>query len=1218
MNSSTTLSVLLMILCLVCHQIDARGGATRTPSPTKTLTDDVSGSKTLSSSPSFTSEYTKSTTATVSFGTRSFTKDRSLTPSRSTEGSASGKTGSSSAASSSSRSSSSSASNSASSSRGSVTPSETATKYTPTSNASNTITPSLLPPTVSTSSMLSASSTVSISVEETATLSATRSRMTRSPPSASATYTATVSVSRTQSVNILAGWMPSYSASNPTPTDSNMGSSTKSPSRTSSSTPSLSMQGRSASSSRTPSGTTSLSADDTPSIHTPSRSSSGSSSSTVSTSPSGRTASGWPTASETPSHSNEWTPSLKSTSLSSTITGAISMSVSTMLTLTRPLPPSKTPTPSQQTSLSASDSGSNAPSVTRSPSVSRTPTLATRSLMFSFSASSSSSSAPSGTRTISADSDTASSSFELTPSRSASPSTLRSSSRSLSVEVGSVSHTQSASSSDEVTFTARSSSSTQTFSLTLSSEATVGTHSSSLTAPLSSSRTAMTSARRGGSMSPTAATHTPDASVSNSPSATSSLSPTTTHSNTRGTASLTPSFSLSPTTSRSSTETNTDAFTTSVTHSGRTLSPTYTRHRVSPTKLRTKSKASLTTTMSMSSLASQTLTVLGASPTNNNKSFSKTRSDVTATQWVTVTNTKRRTLTLTQTLVLDIHVANALGSYLLSAFDFSATSTNGPCSASASLVSLILIAFCVVGIATVVYLRLVQRKRPDIVASGEASPLRIVLRENAYTGVFFPCHYHCWWIHSLTCLVHVNLIFLVTACVLYAFEKQTGGGGGLLSGTSAIGVVAGIIGAALPHILRPVIDAGFYFVTYFQSDKRKCQNEDGMSWETWHRLAEERRAQHEQERLALLRRMEEDRKSGLHMLRTALTTDVDAAGGWGDSISPDDIDVGVPSNPIGDVAAQRAVTHEVDLCIDDDALVEWEPQVHDEAASMRARHKRLEAKWGTPLSQSWWGPVETHHLLVGVVMVLCVVAMLIGFQNIIHKFSSSACQDRTSPLAVALLICFFFDLFLFEPLHQCFRLVWRYALEKKNVGVVMVLCVLAMLIGFQNIIHKFSSSACQDRTSPLAVALLICFFFDLFLFEPLHQCFRLVWRYALEHEGNVDYTTTFLRRVTKLITLDSVPHPYFGAMLLWPEDALAEGTTYTLRGEDETGTDVLTSSVVDVENEEQEEERGDQLSLRSGRGGDDDAPANATTHDHHDHENEIEGMPYTGNALPVE
>jgi hypothetical protein len=541
-------------------------------------------------------------------------------------------------------------------------------------------------------------------------------------------------------------------------------------------------------------------------------------------------------------------------------------------------------------------------------------------------------------------------------------------------------------------------------------------------------------------------------------------------------------------------------------------------------------------------MLSATFTALGPSITNNNKSFTKTRSDVTGTQLITITDTKRRTLTLTQSIVLDIRVTNALGSYLLSAFDFTATSASGPCSASASLLSLLLIALCVAGIGVVIYFRFVQRKRPDIDAAGGASPLRIVLRENIYTGVFFPCHYHCWWIHSLTCLVHVNLILLVTSCVLYAFEKQTGGGGGLLSGTGAIGVVAGIIGAALPHITRPLIDAGFAFVTYYQSDKRKCQNDDGMSWETWHRLADERKRQHEQERQALLQRLDEERKSGLHMLRTALTTDVDAAGGWGDAaagssrpVSPDDVDVGVPSNCIGDAAAQRAITHEVDLCIDgDEAVVEWEPNVHDEAASMRARHKRLEAKWGTPLSQSWWGPVETHHLLV---------------------------------------------------------------------GVVMVLCVLAMLVGFQNIIHKFSPSACIDRTSPLAVSLIICVLFDVFLFEPLHQCLRLVWRYALEHEGNVDYTTTLMRRVTKLIA-ESLPHPYFGAMLLWPEDALAEGTNYTLRNDDDTATDV-TSSVIDVEHEERRDDPAQ-------------AENDKSAEDATQHEAPTPNTSYEGNALPVE
>lgn len=478
---------------------------------------------------------------------------------------------------------------------------------------------------------------------------------------------------------------------------------------------------------------------------------------------------------------------------------------------------------------------------------------------------------------------------------------------------------------------------------------------------------------------------------------------------------------------------------------------------------------------------SATLSDAGGSPTNNNKSYTRTRSGITVTQLITVTETRIPTLTLTQSIVLNVRLSNALTDYLLDAFDFTAASSNGPCSATASLLSLILIACCVVAVATLVYRRFVRKERPDLTKAGLVPPWRVLARENVYLSVVLPCHFHCWWIHCLTCLVHLNMVFLLTACILYAFEKRSSGGGGLLSGTSALGVVSGIIGAALPHAARPLIDGGFFFVTYFVDNRRRCQNEDGMTWDTWHRLAEERRLQHEAERQALAKRMEEDRKSGLHMLRTALTTEVDDAG-WEEKgatcvsrpTSPTEIAIDVPFNAISDLTALRAATHDVDLCIQD-TETRWEPQAHDDAASMQERHQRLEAKWSTPLSQPWWGPVETHHLLVGASMTLAVIAMLSGFQNAIHKFSPSSCFDRTSPLAVALLVCFFVDVLLFEPVHQLLRLMWRY---------------------------------------------------------------------ALEHEGNVDYTSTLSRRLAKLITLQSVAHPYRGAMLLWPEESLAEGTAY--------------------------------------------------------------------------
>jgi hypothetical protein len=365
-------------------------------------------------------------------------------------------------------------------------------------------------------------------------------------------------------------------------------------------------------------------------------------------------------------------------------------------------------------------------------------------------------------------------------------------------------------------------------------------------------------------------------------------------------------------------------------------------------------------------------------------------------------------------------------------------------------------------------------------------------------------------------------MFLLSASILYAFEKQSHGGGGLMSGTSALGVVAGIIGAAVPHMLRPLLDTGFYFVTFDVAARRRCQNEDGMTWETWHQLAEERRRLNEEERQALARRMEEDRKSGLHMLRTALTTELDE-GGWEDKerddpfsrpTSPAEVSIDVPfSNPMLDLQAMRALTHDADVCIEDagnEVTAQWEPAAHDAAAELRERHRRLEAKWSTPLSQPWWGPVETHHLLVGAAMVLCLIALISGFQNMIHQFSPSACADRTSPLAVALLISFFFDVFLFEPVHQVLRLLWRY---------------------------------------------------------------------ALEHEGNVDYTSTLARRLSKLITLESVPHPYRGAMLLWPESSLAEGTAYAVPLDDD-GVSVPSVAFVDMEEVEAEPQENQSTDTR--------------------------------------
>lgn len=481
--------------------------------------------------------------------------------------------------------------------------------------------------------------------------------------------------------------------------------------------------------------------------------------------------------------------------------------------------------------------------------------------------------------------------------------------------------------------------------------------------------------------------------------------------------------------------------------------------------------------------------LLGASETNNNKSVTRSKAVITVTYTVSATLSKRRTLTLTQSIVVRRQVANALGAYLSSAFDFaSAAGPNGPCAALPPTIAVILFAAAVGAVGVLAYRRFVRRVRP-VVNAETARPLEVLLRENVYIGVVCPCHFHCWWVHIVVLLVHLNLIFLVVAYVLYAFQGPHRSG--LLSGTSGIGVVAAIIGAAVAHTARPLLDAAFYFVTYDAACRDKCQNEEGLTWLQWHARAERHRLEEERQRRENERLEDEHRKQGAFLVQAAMLADINESG-WEEpaeqgadaahikvNLCDNDEPRCTPDPSVADAfgsdAAVRQLALDIDIILPDDdldaaatVLPVWR-QRDEVALAEIARLERLDSRWKNPLKQPWWGPVETQHLLAGAACLLAVVALLAAYQSAVQLLSPNACDGMKSPLPVALL--------------------------------------LALLL-------------------------------DAAVFEPLHQSLRLVWRYLREHEGHVDYSTTWTRRLSKLIVEYSVAHPYRGQMSLWPEKAL--------------------------------------------------------------------------------
>lgn len=378
---------------------------------------------------------------------------------------------------------------------------------------------------------------------------------------------------------------------------------------------------------------------------------------------------------------------------------------------------------------------------------------------------------------------------------------------------------------------------------------------------------------------------------------------------------------------------------------------------------------------------------------------------------------------------------------------------------------------------------------------------------------------------------------------------------GLLSGTSGLGVVVGLIAAGIPHIFRPALNFGFHYVTYDVRGKWKCQNDEGMTWQAWHErragyLAEEARRVEGDKRAR-----EEEERVGIPQVKAALLDELDWEGAVPaarDESAVSVADGGTGGDGNGDGAVQTkeanvapsssAVATPRDISKDSDAQAEQAaskgstdcegytsvaPLHQQQAASVadaafrdeavlqqfvldidisigsddegdngdnqntlagRGAHlpnvrwhvdpellmnealrtERLEKRWGNPLSQLWWGPVETHHMLVAAVWFLVAVGFLSGYESAVQRFDSEACTSSGS----------------------------------------------------------------------LSTGLVVAVVMDVVLFETIHQLCLIAWRYLSEHEGQVDYTSSLSRRLVKLIIVGAEHHPYQGEYRVWPEEEL--------------------------------------------------------------------------------